>query len=529
MKKIIFLLLSVLLLSSNNIYAQSNTISVSEKYYAIKNDDSLWVWDKDENGEVQNLHKLLDNIQSVQMDYVIGKDGTVWKCKNDSDEAPVKIIENTDSVSVGSTAITFKKNDNSLWGIGSNVMGEMATGEEIERYDNPVKIMYNVQDAANGYSHTVILKTDGSVWTAGTNEYGVLGVEKDIEYSLKPLRIMDGISKIYTGETSTFAIDENGTLYRWGCNYGNGVGIDKKSMLYAPVKYTDNVKSVCSHWGFNLVLKQDGTLWIYGDSEDSNEGYTLTNIDGVSLHNLPKKIFDNVNSISEWKYSDSHSTLILTNEGELFEFDVTDGDKDHLAEIKANKIMDDVKISVESPVKVKKDFTDISGKSENVQESINSLTKANIISGTSETEFSPDKPITRAEIAALLLRMTAKNNEYTSSSFTDVTADDWYYNTAGASKKYNIVAGFEDNTFRGDETISKVQLISLAARTLRNEGNVTEETEEIKNSELPYWATDDISLALKEKLISETDLINIDDDMTRADAAVVLYRLYGKI
>ena len=186
MKKIIFLLLSVLLLSSNNIYAQSNTISVSEKYYAIKNDDSLWVWDKDENGEVQNLHKLLDNIQSVQMDYVIGKDGTVWKCKNDSDEAPVKIIENTDSVSVGSTAITFKKNDNSLWGIGSNVMGEMATGEEIERYDNPVKIMYNVQDAANGYSHTVILKTDGSVWTAGTNEYGVLGVEKDIEYSLKP-------------------------------------------------------------------------------------------------------------------------------------------------------------------------------------------------------------------------------------------------------------------------------------------------------------------------------------------------------
>ncbi len=532
-KKIVLVLLSTLLLSSNNIYAQSNTISISEKYYAIKNDDTLWTWDKDENGEVKDLHKILDNVKSVQNGYAVGNDGLLWGCEEgvfgkNTDNVPEKIMENVECVSNGTTAIMFKKSDNTLWGIGSNITGEMATGDETERYDEPVRIMYNVQDVANGYGHTVILKTDGSVWTAGTNEYGVLGIGKNIEYSLKPIRIMDGISKIYTGETSTFAIDENGTLYHWGCNYGNGVGIDKKSMLYTPLKYTDNVKSVCSHWGFNLVLKHDGSLWIYGDSEDSGEGYTLTNIDGVSLYNLPKKVFDNVNSISEWKYSDSHSTLILTNEGELFEFDVTDDDKDHLAEIKANKIMDNVKLPAEQASVDRTNLSDISDKTEEVQQSINSLTKANIISGTSETEFSPDKPITRAEIAALLLRMTAKNDEDGNGGFTDVTSDDWYYNTAGASKKYNIIAGFEDNTFRGDETISKVQLISLAARTLRNEGRVVEAVD-IADINAPEWAINDLSLALQEGLISENDLKDMDSSMTRADAAVILYKLFEKI
>ena len=531
-KRVIIVLLSSLLLYPSNIYAQSNTISASKKYYAVKSDNTLWTWDKSVDGEVQNLHQILDNVKSVQNGYAVGMDGTLWECEtglfnNDISDEPIKVADGVDSVAVGTTTVLFHKTDNALWGVGSNITGEMATGEETERYDEPVKIMDNVLDAANGYNHTVILKKDGSVWTAGTNDYGVLGIGEEIENSLKPEKILEGMSKVYAGETSAFAIDENGTLYRWGCNYGNGVGIDDEATSYTPVRYTDNVESVCSHWGFNLILKQDGTLWIYGDSEDSHDGYTLTDVGGVSLHNLPMKIFNNVNSISEWKNSETHSTLVLTNNGEMYEFDLIDAGE-YTAKIKMTKLMNNVKLS-DTQIH-SKDFVDISSQLDEVQKAINSLAKANIISGTSETEFSPDKSITRAEIAALLLRITAKTDENGNGGFSDVTTDDWYCNIAGASKKYNIVVGFDDNTFRGNETISKVQLVSLVARTLRNEGHIADdELDDGKIIDVPDWAVDDVSLALREDLISEVDLVNMDDDMTRADAAVVLYKLFEKI
>ena len=50
---------------------------------------------------------------------------------------------------------------------------------------------------------------------------------------------------------------------------------------------------------------------------------------------------------------------------------------------------------------------------------------AGIIKGISDTEFSPDEGINRAETAALLLRMTGKENETAEPMFSDVTADDW--------------------------------------------------------------------------------------------------------
>ena len=99
------------------------------------------------------------------------------------------------------------------------------------------------------------------------------------------------------------------------------------------------------------------------------------------------------------------------------------------------KIMYNVRLPYEEPKNIA--FSDITSKTDEEQNAIKHLAKAGIIEGTSETEFSPDKPITRAEIAALLLRMTAKNDKEGNGGFEDVTADKWYYDTAGASRKYN--------------------------------------------------------------------------------------------
>ena len=152
--------------------------------------------------------------------------------------------------------------------------------------------------------------------------------------------------------------------------------------------------------------------------------------------------------------------------------------------------------------------------------------------GITETEFMPDKEITRAEMAALLLRMTGKGDETGEASFSDVSANDWYYGIAGASQKYGIINGYEDNTFRGNETVSELQLVSLAASTLRNEGTAVEPEEKkaLGAGIVPDWAYEDIEYALNHEIITEAEASNISDKpMTRGEAAVILYRLYNVV
>ena len=160
------------------------------------------------------------------------------------------------------------------------------------------------------------------------------------------------------------------------------------------------------------------------------------------------------------------------------------------------------------------------------------MTRAGIISGTSETEFSPEKEVTRAEAAALFLRIMAKPEGNDNGGFLDVTPDKWYYYTAGASKRENLIAGYEDNTFRGDLVISKVQLVSLAARVLKAEkpelAELNENTLHYQDV-IPEWAKEDVIIAGKMGLAENQGVFNPNKSVTREDAAILLYKLYNLI
>lgn len=523
MKKIfISILFFTMLLTGINCYALNNDtfsiLDLENRFYYIKNDNSLWLIDSGEEHK-----KIMEDVKSIYCNYVIKQDNSVWRLEKD-DIIPVTEIDNVKKIFAGAACTLFIKNDNSLWGMGYNFSGQLGAGEDIEKYDTPVKIMNNVEDAQAGYEHCIILKTDGSVWTVGSNGYGQSGSGKNQGDSYRPVKIIDGMKSVYAGETSSYAVDESNTLYHWGCHYGNKVGGSESDIIYTPEKYVENAESVNSHWGFNLVLKDDGTLWVYGDSADASTGYTCFP-SGLTLENLPEKLMDDVHCISQWNDSESHTALLLKNNCELYKFDLIDYGKTPKYVIE--KIAEDVKLPLKEEEVNPIAFDDISDKSVEIQVAINSLSKAGIIDGTSDTEFSPDKQITRAEIAALLLRMTARDEKEGNGGFSDVTEGKWYYHTAGASKKRGIIAGFEDNTFRGDEPISNIQLISMVSRALQEEKG-TDKSNAFIDLDVPSWSAYDVSTAIDNGLITEKDITNADY-MTRGDAAVILYRLYDKI
>ncbi len=184
-----------------------------------------------------------------------------------------------------------------------------------------------------------------------------------------------------------------------------------------------------------------------------------------------------------------------------------------------------------------KDFEDIKNKSEEMQESIKILAAKGIIQGTSETTFSPDSPITRAEIAALLLRVLSQVDPNADGGFEDVKQTDWFYGTAGSAKKYGMIKGFEDNTFRGNNVIEKDQILTIASRVLQREmrykapENVDEWLKFSDADKIADWAKNDIALATMANIItrSEDNTIKSSEPMTRGDAALIIMRLFYKI
>ena len=184
-----------------------------------------------------------------------------------------------------------------------------------------------------------------------------------------------------------------------------------------------------------------------------------------------------------------------------------------------------------------KDFDDIKNKSEEMQESIKILAAKGIIEGTSEKSFSPDDTISRAEIAALLLRVLSQDDPNADGGFVDVKKSDWFYGTAGSAKAYGMIAGFEDNTFRGNAVIEKDQILTIASRVLQREmayktpTDVNEYLTYADSAQIADWAKDGVALATMANIVTrnENNLIESTEDMTRGEAALIIMRLFYKI
>jgi len=183
-----------------------------------------------------------------------------------------------------------------------------------------------------------------------------------------------------------------------------------------------------------------------------------------------------------------------------------------------------------------KDFSDISKKSSEMQTAIRYLASSGIIDGTTKTTFSPDLTISRAEIAKLIVASLGKLNKKAIADFTDVTKKDWYYAAAASSQKHGIVKGFEDRTFRGRQTINKVQIVAVTSRVLVSEmkykmpGNPNSYLAKYSDS-VPKWAQSEVALATRENLVirRQDGTFSGTKNMTRGDAAMIIYRLFQRI
>jgi alpha-tubulin suppressor-like RCC1 family protein len=157
-------------------------------------------------------------------------------------------IDNVKSVFCGGDHSLILKNDNTLWGSGDNRFGELGLGYTNDKHifiqlldqDTPTKLprrpIDNIKSVSCGYFHTLILKNDNTLWGSGCNIFGQLGLgHYDNQYTF--IQIMqqnnptilhvpiDNIKSVYCGSSHTIILKNDNTLWASGDNKNGQLGL----------------------------------------------------------------------------------------------------------------------------------------------------------------------------------------------------------------------------------------------------------------------------------------------------------------
>ncbi|GAA4828554.1 hypothetical protein GCM10023310_01750 [Paenibacillus vulneris] len=186
--------------------------------------------------------------------------------------------------------------------------------------------------------------------------------------------------------------------------------------------------------------------------------------------------------------------------------------------------------SIYTVVESKKSFADVA--SHWSKADVELLANKLVVDGVTDTAFQPDRNITRAEFAALVVRSLGLSSAAATSSFTDVKSDAWYASTVATAAKAGIIDGYEDKTFRPDAQITREELAAMVIRAMNYADIATSVSDpesvlsKYKDSNKIVWAQKEIAAAINAGLINgmTDDTIGSDSQATRAQSATMLKR-----
>lgn len=97
------------------------------------------------------------------------------------------------------------------------------------------------------------------------------------------------------------------------------------------------------------------------------------------------------------------------------------------------------------------------------EDAINYLTKNGYVNGYEDNTFRPNNNVTREEFASMLIRSLGIEEKDTDAEFSDVKKDDWYYSTVRTAAALGIVKGY-DGKFGAGSTITRQDMCTMVYR-----------------------------------------------------------------
>lgn len=265
---------------------------------ALQDDGTVWAWGVNTYGQIGN-----------------GTSKTVTE--------PLKVMTGAQKVfAYGETSFALK--NNKVWAWGRNWKGDLYTpnvegrGNATAGKDSSVpKILSNlgdVQSISVAYPTAIALTTEGKIVDFSASfDTGIF----DYTRTTQPARFADlaQVKAIAAGNGHGLALLKNGTVWGWGKNDRGQVGNDiaDDTIVYTPqqVPTLHDVVDIAAGNKYSLALKNDGTVWAWGDNSNCQLGSTLSDTPIL----IPTRV-KNIPSIVDISGGYNHC-LALTDNGRV--------------------------------------------------------------------------------------------------------------------------------------------------------------------------------------------------------------------
>lgn len=305
--------------------------------------------------------------------------------------------------------------------------------------------------------------------------------------------------------------------------------VESSYKVIAPVTLT-------AHWN---KISSGGAHHPEAGSTSSSDRYEITK---------PSKVENGSIKVSDSKAKKGNTVTITVTPDEGYELDKLavydkDGDKIDLKDKGDGKFTfempkGDVEIEVSFALiedeTVKANFADIAADAW-YADAVQYVYENGMMSGTSETTFSPDLTTTRGMIVTILYRLENEPAVTGTTAFTDVAADQYYANAVAWAAQNGIVSGTTATTFAPNNAITREQMAAILYRYAQFKGYDVSVKADLSvytdAAQVSTYATDAMAWANGAQLITGTSqtMQTPASNATRAQVATILMRFCENI
>ncbi|MGC6588845.1 S-layer homology domain-containing protein [Paenibacillus sp. Dod16] len=151
----------------------------------------------------------------------------------------------------------------------------------------------------------------------------------------------------------------------------------------------------------------------------------------------------------------------------------------------------------------------------------------NLMSGTTETTFTPIAPMSRAMLATVLWRMDSSPLANDAMSFEDVAPGTWYTEAIRWANSAGIISGYNSQTFGTNDYVTREQIATLVFRYEKYKNgdiDITEQLDFADSNQVRDWATESVAWAKQNNIMNGKPGNRFDPQgqASRAEVAAVL-------
>ncbi|CEQ02884.1 glucan endo-1 [[Clostridium] sordellii] len=158
---------------------------------------------------------------------------------------------------------------------------------------------------------------------------------------------------------------------------------------------------------------------------------------------------------------------------------------------------------------------------------INQFISNGYVNGYEDKTFRPDNSITRAEFVKLVNKYFGFNNKE-DIKFSDINTNDWYYKDICIASKAGYINGYEDKTFKPDKTITREEVSKILITIKNKQDNIYDKLNKYPDkNKVSNWAKPYVEGAIEQGYLKGNDLglLNPTNNITRAESITILSRV----